>query len=166
MSALESLAQITSSQIVNCFFLGLAIAAIATTLTALCARKSSGTRFAVWFSAMLAIAALFLVAKPLAHSNAAVHVTSEISLPAQCALYIFFAWAFFAAVGLGRVVRGLCRVRSLKKSCSPLESTALERLCCPATSRRIVLCTSTSVRVPAALGFFSPLIVLPAWTLR
>jgi beta-lactamase regulating signal transducer with metallopeptidase domain len=167
MSALQSLAQIASSQIVNCFLLGLAIAAVATTLTSLCARKNSGTRFAVWFAAMLVIASLFFLFRPFTHSAGAVHVaTPQISLPAQCALYIFFAWAFFAAIGLVRVVRGLWRVRSLKKSCSPLESTTLQRLHCPATSRRIVLCTSESLRVPAALGFFSPRIVLPAWTLR
>ena len=116
MSALQSLAQITSSQIVNCFLLGLAIAAIATTLTAIVARKNSGTRFAVWFAAMLAIAALFFVAKPFTHSGAAVDVaTPQISLPAHWALYIFLAWAFFAAVGLARVARGLWRVRVLKK---------------------------------------------------
>ena len=166
MSALQSLAQITSSQIVNCFFLGLAIAAIATALAGIAARKNSGTRFAVWFAAMLAIAALFFVEKPFAHDAAAVDVaTLQMSLPAQWALYIFLAWAFFAAVGLARVARGLWRVRVLKKGCCPLESSALPGLLKPATSRRIALRTSESLRVPAALGFFSPVIVLPAWTL-
>ena len=167
MNSFQTLAQLISSQIVNCLVLGLAIAAIATAASALVARRNSGTRFAVWFAAMLAIGSLFFVAKPLAHSAAGVHVgTPEISLPAQWALYIFLAWAFFAAVGLARVVRGLWRVRSLKKSCVPLDTSALGSLGDPATSRRIAICASESLRVPAALGFFHPVIALPGWTLR
>jgi bla regulator protein blaR1 len=167
MNSFQILAQLISSQIVNCLVLGLAIAALATAASALIARRNSGTRFAVWFAAMLAIASLFFVAKPLAHSAAAVHVgTPEISLPAQWALYIFLAWAFFAAVGLARVARGLWRVRSLKKSCVPLAGSLPNGMVNPATSRGIAICTSESLRVPAALGFFHPVIALPGWTLR
>jgi len=167
MSFLQTLAQLTSSQIVNCLVLGLAIAALATTASALVARRNSATRFAVWFAAMLAIASLFFVARPIAHGVTAVHIGApEISLPAQWALYIFFAWAAFAAIGLARVARGLWQVRSLKKTCIPLETSAPERLLNPATSRRIAICSSDGLRVPAALGFFHPMIALPSWTLR
>ncbi len=167
MNSFQALAQLISSQIVNCLVLGLAIAALATTASALVARRNSGTRFAVWFAAMLAIASLFLFAKPLAHSAVAVHVGApEISLPAQWALYIFLAWAFFAGIGLARIARGLWRVRSLKKSCVPLEGSLPDRIVNPATSRGIAICTSESLRVPAALGFFHPVIALPGWTLR
>ena len=167
MNSFQTLAQLISSQIVNCLVLGLAIAALATTASALIARRNSGTRFAVWFAAMLAIASLFFIAKPLAHSAAAVQVwTPEISLPAQSALYIFMVWAFFATVGLARVARGLWRVRSLKKTCVPLEGPLPDRMVNPSTSRGIAICTSESLRVPAALGFFHPVIALPGWTLR
>ncbi len=166
MNSFQALAQLISSQIVNCLVLGLAIALL-TTASALIARRNSGTRFAVWFAAMLAIASLFFIAKPLAHGAAAVHVgTPEISLPAQWALYIFLTWAFFAAVGLARIARGLWRVRLLKKSCVLREGSLSGLMVNPATSRRIAVRTSESLRVPAALGFFRPVIALPSWTLR
>jgi hypothetical protein len=75
-------------------------------------------------------------------------------------------WAFVAAVGLARVARGLWRVRSLKKSCVPIDKSEIERLVTPATTRRIAICVSERLRVPAALGFFRPVIALPSWTLR
>src|SRR5919198_200415 len=122
MSTLQSLAQLTTSQIVTCLILGIAVAALAGTGSLLIGRKSSGTRFAIWFAGLIAIASLFFVSRPLVPGATAAHGGSaEISLAPVSALYIFAAWAFFAFIGLARIARGLWRVRLLKKACVPLE---------------------------------------------
>jgi beta-lactamase regulating signal transducer with metallopeptidase domain len=166
MSALQALAQLASSQIVNCLVLGIAIAAVAGAASALAGRKSSGVRFAIWFAALIAIASLFFAARPVTKGAAAAHGNApEISLRPEWALYIFGAWVFFAAIGLARVVRGMLRVRSLKQNSTPLEHGLAASItsALPPVWRRFSLCSSEDFRVPAAIGFFRPMIVLPAW---
>ena len=65
MNAFETLAQLTSSQIVNCFVLGIAVAALAGATSAAVGRKSSGLRFAIWFAGLIAVASLFVLYRPL-----------------------------------------------------------------------------------------------------
>lgn len=168
MSPLQSLAQLTSLQIVNCLVLGAAIAALAGAASILLGRKNSGVRFAMWFAGLIAIASLFFFSKSISH-QAATHIgAAEITLSPEWAIYIFAAWSFFAAIGLARVVRGLWRVRLLKKSCAPLDVSMLDSFTSDLAqrSRKFVICVSEQVRVPAALGFFRPAIVLPAWALQ
>ena len=168
MSPLQSLAQLTSLQIINCFVLGIAVAALAGAGSAFAGRKSSAVRFVIWFAGMLAIAGLFFITKPISQT-AATHIgTAQISLRPEWAVYIFAAWAFFAAIGLARVVGGLWRVRLLKKSCVAINASTLDS---PSddlarASRKFQICVSEQVRVPAALGFFRPIIALPAWAVR
>jgi hypothetical protein len=135
---------------------------IAATTSAL-ARKNSGTRFAVWFSALLAIAALFFIGKPFAHGAATRIGLPEIVLPAHWAQYVLFGWAAIAIYGLARVVHGLWKIHALRASCIPIDTNLLPL---PSTQRQFTICSSESVRVPAAIGFFRPLIVLPTWTLK
>ena len=164
MSVLQGVAQLTTTQLVNCFVFGAAIAMLAGTASALGSQRSSGMRFAIWFAALVAIASLFFLPSRVAQAAAASRASiPAISLPTEWALYIFFVWALLAAIGLGRVAYGLVRVRSLKRSCVPVEpllSATFEG------KRRFKLCTSDHVRVPVALGFFHPVIVLPAWAVR
>lgn len=168
MSPLQSLAQLTSLQIVNCLVLGAAIAALAGAASVLVGRKSSGVRFALWFAGLVAIASLFFFSRTIGH-KAATHIgAAEISLSPAWAIYIFAVWAFFAAIGLARVVRGLWQVRLLKKSCAALDASMLDSCTSELTqgSRKFAICISEQVRVPAALGFFRPSIVLPAWAVQ
>jgi beta-lactamase regulating signal transducer with metallopeptidase domain len=169
MSALQGLAQLTSSQIVNCLVLGSAVAALAGAASSILGRKSSGVRFVIWFSALVATASPFFVFRPGGEGWAAVRVSlPEISLSPQWALYIFGIWVLFAGMGLTRVARGLVRVRQLKKTCVPLEASHAARIqsSLGSLSRKAQLSTSEHLRVPSALGFFRPVIALPAWTLR
>jgi bla regulator protein blaR1 len=168
MSSLQSLAQLTSSQIVNCFVLGIAIAALAGAASAFASRRSSAVRFVIWFAGLVAIASQFLFSKPISHGAAAHMGTPEISLRPEWAIYIFVAWAIFAAIGLVRVVRGLWRVRLLKKSCAPLNASRLGSFASELARgpRKFAVCISEQIRVPAALGFFRPTIVLPAWAVQ
>jgi len=168
MSPLQSLAQFTSLQIINCLVLGIAIAALAGAGSAFAGRKSSAARFVIWFAGMLAIAGLFFFTKPISHRAATNIGSAEISLRPEWAIYIFAAWAFFAAIGLLRVARGLWRVRWLKKHCAPLEACSLDSYTndLPQGSRKFAVCVSEQIRVPAALGFFRPIVAIPLWAVR
>ncbi len=168
MSSLQNLAQLTSSQIVNCFVLGIAIAVLAGAGSALAGRKSSAVRFVIWFAGLLGIASLFFFSRPISPA-AATHIgAAEISLRPEWALYIFGAWVFLATMGLARVARGLWRVRSLKRRCAPLDASTLNALASevPQDSRKFEIRVSDQVRVPAALGFCQPIVVLPSWAVQ
>ena len=54
--SLPMLAQMSVERLLNCLGEGMVIAGFAWTLLRLLGRKNSGTRFAVWFSALVAIA--------------------------------------------------------------------------------------------------------------
>jgi beta-lactamase regulating signal transducer with metallopeptidase domain len=168
--SVQDLSQVMSSQIVNCLVLGLALTALATTVQALLKQHSSGTRFAVWFSALLTIAALFLSGQPVLDGASAVHrKMPEISLPSRWALYIFLIWAGAATLGIARVLRGLWRLHTMKRECLPPDASVLNTLeptLASARARRFSLLISASARIPAAIGFFHPAVVLPAWTIR
>jgi bla regulator protein blaR1 len=168
MSLLQNLAQLTSSQIANCLVLGTVIAALAGAGSALARRKSSAVRFVIWFSGLIAVASLFFFSRPITHQQATPIQGPEISLRPEWAIYIFGGWAIFAAIGFARVVRGLWRVHVMKKNSAPLDASALDFVAneLARSSRKFAIHVSEQVRVPAALGFFRPVVVLPAWTVR
>jgi high-affinity Fe2+/Pb2+ permease len=64
---LQQLAQLSAQGLLNSIAGGLAIAVFAGGLLKVMGKRNSGTRFAVWFSALLAIAALPLFS--LSHTN-------------------------------------------------------------------------------------------------
>lgn len=169
MNALQNLAQFMSSQIANCFVLGIAVAALTAATAASVGRKSSGVRFAIWFAGLIAVASLFVLGRPLTSASSSAHLKApEISLHSEWAFYIFATWALLAAWEIGKLLRGLLRVRSLKRSGVPVENSVLASIqpSLPPISRRFALCTSEQVRVPAALGFFRPVIMLPVWAVQ
>ena len=99
---LQSLAQLSAERILNCTAEGMVIALLAWLLLRAIGPRNSGTRFAVWFAALLGIAALPLFGNWTAN-GAELAKRSEITMPASWALYIFAAWALMAFAGLLRV---------------------------------------------------------------
>ena len=85
---LQALAQISSGRILNCTIEGIGIALFAWILLRAFGRQNSGTQFAVWFSALLAIAMLPLLDNSALH-GAKVTKHLEITMPGSWALYIF-----------------------------------------------------------------------------
>ncbi len=167
---LQSLAQFSSERILNCAIEGLGIAVLAWILLRVIGRQNSGTRFAVWFSALLGIAALPLFGK-LASSGAELTRQSEITMPASWALYIFAGWALVAAAGLVRVAAGFWHLHRLRKTCVPFEVATLDPLLQKtlkefSSPRSVAVCISDQLRVPTAIGFARPLVVLPSWTMQ
>ena len=167
---LQSLAQISSERMLNCAVEGVGIAVLAWILLRMIGRQNSGTRFAVWFSALLGIAALPLFGH-LAAGGTELTRQSEITMPASWALYIFGLWAVVAVAGLMRVGAGFWHLHRLRKTCVGLEVATLDPLLQKTleefdSPRTVAVCVSPQLRVPTAVGFVKPLVVLPSWTMQ
>ncbi len=169
---LQSLAQVFSERLLNGAAEGIVLAVIVWVLLRLTGRQNSGTRYAIWFLALLAIVALPFVAGMSSISSHARNVSlerlhGEITLSARWAIYLFSAWGAVAGLLLLRVGAGLWRVRGLRRgfsevnvaSLAPIISSTLREF---RSRRQVKLCVSGEVAVPAAVGFFRPAIVFPA----
>ncbi len=136
-------------------------------------QRNSGTRFAIWFSTLLAIALLpFLsVLSRIPKSSGSVSPSSSGIVLAPIVGYsIFYAWLLIATLGLARVALGLWQVYRLRKSCARLDPSSLSLEAQRAIERfhssSLSLCVSSRVDVPTAIGFSQPAIVIPAWLIE
>jgi len=173
----QALAQIFAERMLNSVVQGVAIALFGWILLRLLGRQNSSTRFAVWFSVLIAIAALPFFASAglnLTAGNASalsVATRSVIWLPSRWALNIFLLWAVIASAGLVRIGFGFWRLCKLRRSCTEIPPLSLDSLLRSTLNefrlvRRLTICTSNQVRVPTAVGFLKPLIVIPPWALE
>jgi beta-lactamase regulating signal transducer with metallopeptidase domain len=168
----QTLPQVVVERMLNGALEGVVLAALAWVLLKTAGRRTSSTRFAVWFVVLLTIAALPWVGS-LRWGGAAVSTDpskSAILIPASWALGMFCVWAAVALASLGRVGLGLWQLRSLRRSSSPLDAAsidpALQEVLVVSCKRPISLYVSPHVRVPMATGFLRPMIVIPSWALR
>jgi beta-lactamase regulating signal transducer with metallopeptidase domain len=178
-AAMQPVAQILVEHIFNALPAGFAVAFFAWGLLRLLRRQNSGTRFAVWFVALMAVVALpvlglfnvgmFYFGRGLLLSHAGLR--APISIPEHWALLIFMVWIVGASAGLLRLLFGIWRLRKLRQSCTAIDVSMLD----PAVrktietvvaSKPVVITTSETLRVPAAIGLWGRTIVLPAWALR
>ncbi len=111
---LQWLAQFSAERMLNGMLAGAGIALFAWALLRLIGRQNSGTRFAVWFSALLTIA-IVPFSGWFASSTRTVASRAEFTVPGAWATYLFAAWALLALFGLARVVIGLWQLRRLAK---------------------------------------------------
>lgn len=169
---LDAMAQTSAAQIVDCLVGGTLLAMFAGLLSRVARRRTSSEKFAVWFSALLAIAALPLLGG-VWRSHAGSLVVSQqpaITLSGSWAWYLFSAWALIAAWSLVGVGRGVWHLRVLRKSCVEVDSTELDPLLQATLARNqtraVALCTSDRVHVPTAIGLMNPAIILPRWVLQ
>jgi len=184
--SVQTVAQISVERILNALPEGFLIALFAWALLRVLRRQNSGTRFAVWFLALLTVAALpvlggfgegrVLTAAGMSSGMSWGSLRPAITIPGRWALFVFLAWALGASAAMVRLVAGLWRLRQLRRSCTAIVAADLD----PAVrktvdaiaasksvaSRSITIVTSECLRVPAAIGFWKRTIVLPAWALR
>jgi len=182
---LNAIAQMSTLRIVDCLLEGTLIAIFAAVVLRSAPLRHSSTRFAVWFSALMAISALPLltgvtltgVSLPVASWQHGTDVSAQtltrsvISLPGSWALYVFCAWVAIAAWFLMGIGRGLWHLYVLRKSCVPVGPAALdarlhETLARNSTPRPVALCTSDRVHVPTAIGLVNPTVVIPTWVMQ
>ena len=172
---LNTIAQASTVRIVDCLVEGTLIAIFTGSLLSVMRRQSSVTRFAVWFSALIAIATLpFFVGSFGAHmaSNPlSVAPHPALTVPGTWALYLFGAWVAIALWQLTGVGRGLWHLYNLRKCCVAIDPATLDpvlqnTLARNQSPRQIALCTSDLTNVPTALGLVKPAIVIPVWVMQ
>lgn len=166
-----SIAALAFERLLFCLTAGTALVALIAVLIKLLPAGNSHTRFVVWFSALVAVAALpfsiFIPAQWLTAQGSPTH-RALLTIPVAWAEYIILGWALIAAVGLTRLLLGLFQLRRLRRSSLELnkdsldqETRALIDIFCG--RRPVTLLVSSDAEVPTAIGFVRPAIVLPAW---
>jgi len=192
---IQPLAQVAVSSLLNSLPEGFLVAVFAWATLRLLPRQNSRTRFAVWFLALLAVAVLPILGElsgglsqgrslgtlkgersALVHPFASTGIPSAINLPVDWAPYILLIWLLVALAIMTRLAVGLWRLRQLRQSCAPVDvadlDPALGRTITELTSkamfagRPVTIATSGRIHVPAALGLWKPIIVLPTWALE
>jgi beta-lactamase regulating signal transducer with metallopeptidase domain len=173
----QTVAQISVERILNALPEGFLIALFAWGLLRVLRRQNAGTRFAVWFFALLAVAILPVVADLGAGRARTLGVASlmssrpAITIPEGWAVFVFLLWAVGAGFAIARLGFGLFRLRKLRRSCTAVSLSELD----PQVRKTVedisalgsvTVATSDALRVPAAIGYGTQTIVLPAWTLR
>ena len=169
---LHAVTRFAADGMLNSLIAGIVIALLAWAITGVVRRQGSGTRFAIWFLALLAIAFLPTVGHFAGRSGSGASAAPAIALtlPASFASLLFGVWIVGAGLGLLHVAHGLYRLRRLRATCTPIDLRALDPslrndLADAQQHRRVILCTSDAVRVPAAIGYFRPMVVFPSWAL-
>jgi beta-lactamase regulating signal transducer with metallopeptidase domain len=174
-AAWQQLAQLCAEGLLNSIPQGLAIAAIAWMLLRLAGKQNSGTRFVVWFFALLAVAGLPFFHLALGKGSAVAAgpeiAGPEIMMPAMWATIIFLAWIAIAMLGAARLAVALMNLRRLRRNgvlltASDLDPTSRETVEQLQLIRPFTVRSSPEIRVPTAIGFFRPVILIPDWTLR
>lgn len=176
--SLQAFAQKTVEHGINSLPEGLLIVLFAWVLLRILPRQNSRTRFAVWFVALLAVAGLPAFGRFVHRPTTALfsHVATAVSLPAPWATVFFIVWTLAVCVMTARLAGGLWRLRELRQSCRAVDPVDLD----PSVrdlfaelnstesfvSRPVTIATSGHIRVPAAIGLWKPMIVLPPWALR
>jgi beta-lactamase regulating signal transducer with metallopeptidase domain len=166
----QSVAELVVGGMLNGVIEGLLIALCGWVLLRTMRRQNSNTRFAVWLATFVAVAVLPFVGRAHSVSGAESASRFEFLLPGPWAKDIFFMWALIAAAGLAKLAVGFWQLHKLRRSCVPLNLPELNHSLCTLNAngfhRRIQICLSEKARVPAAIGFIKPIIVIPAWALN
>lgn len=174
MPALElhAIARYSALRMIDSLAEGLVVAACAALLLRFSRRQNAGTRFAIGFSALLAIAVLPFTSGFWHNSVSSTTLNrAAFVAPESWALYLLAGWAVVAGCLIARVGRGVWHLHKLRESCDPvdvasLEPSVQETFRHKRTWRKIALCTSEQVRVPTAIGLVKPAIVIPRWVMQ
>ena len=167
---LQTVATLFTERLLNNAAEGMLLAGLIWILLRVIGRQGANTRFAIWFSALLAIVALpfFGGSAPLGSpSLAPLHAYLGITLPSSWALYLFAIWASVAGLLLLRLGVGLWHVYQLRNDCSDVSLIRLDPAIAAilrefGSRHRVKLCVSRDVAIPAAIGFFRPVIIFPS----
>jgi beta-lactamase regulating signal transducer with metallopeptidase domain len=165
----QSVAELAVGGMLNGAVEGLLIAFCGWVLLRAMRRQNSNTRFAVLLATFAGVALLPIISRGFSIQGVARASRFEFLLPASWAKDIFFIWALIAAAGLAKIGAGFWQLHKLRQSCVPLDVDDLHQslriLTANRLHRRIQICVSEKARVPAAIGFIRPIIIIPPWAL-
>ena len=167
LAGLENLAVRSSAHVVNTVLEGLLLTASTWLVLRVFGGRNSVLRFSIWFSILLAVVSL-----PLALTRRSSPISSSwpghpLVIHATWAIALFVAWALIAGLLLLRLAVSLWHVRQLGREAREIlnpDRMAVVREF--KAGRKLRLCVSDQVRLPTAIGFFRPSIVLPSWLLE
>jgi len=167
---MRAIAEISAARIVDCLLAGTLIFAVAALIARLSRRQGSSARFAIWFSALVAIA-LSPLLSGVGHLHGGIFGAgpAALTVPGSWAVYLFGMWATISGWLLVRIGVGLWRLRSFRKTLvrvdvKQLDSRVRETLL-RHRGRAAVLCTSDRVQVPVAIGLIEAVVVVPRWAI-
>jgi beta-lactamase regulating signal transducer with metallopeptidase domain len=162
----QTLAQASAGRVLNTIAEGMALAGLSWVALRFVGGRSAVTRFAVWFSTLLAVVTMpiFVTVSSVAWAKPALELSSA------WAKDLVLVWAAIASVLLMRLAGSLWPLRRLRHNCREIETPEhpqlVEALQQYPIGREVKLLVSDEVQVPTALGFFRPAVVLPAWALH
>ena len=159
-------AEVLAGRLLNGLPAGVAIALAAWMVLRLAGGKNSSTRFAVWFAALLAIGISPVLGGVMATG---VGRTPAVTVPGSWAAALLGVWAVIALAGLVRVaigLHGLQRLRARHRTAEVIDPELLRAMREFGVSRKVTLAISEEVRVPTAIGFWKPMVILPAWAVK
>ena len=163
------LAALLLDRMLICLVEGTALVAAVSLVLRLVSRKNSQTRFAVWLATLLAIAVLPLLrAEWRPHSPQSLNGHALFTISAAWATYLILFWAAIAIAGLLRVAVGLWTLRGLRRNSTQVPTHLLGGELGAAITefqkrRPVSILVSPLVKVPGAIGFLRPAVVLPPW---
>jgi beta-lactamase regulating signal transducer with metallopeptidase domain len=168
MTAFDSVAQLALEQALTGLLVGSMIASVAALLMRFIARENSASRFAILYSALLAIVGAFFWRGQLSETHA-VPSQAAVVLSGRWATYFVIAWGAGSLVGLARIFWGLWQLRKLRNNLISLREESCSQLITHSDaghSRAAKIYLSDQVRVPTAIGFFRPAVILPFWAVN
>jgi len=172
-SNLQAFAEMVALRFLDSLVEGALICFLAAAALRLVPRQNAATRFAAWFSGLIAIAALPWIGKSLPDPRLAAMAArhNAVVVPDSWALYFLILWGVIALWFILGVVRALWHLHVLRRNCVRIDAATLdpilrETLARHGARRRIALCISEHVRVPTAIGLFKPLVLIPEWVVR
>jgi bla regulator protein blaR1 len=170
MMFFQGITEIVAERALNSIPAGLMIATLAWMGLRVFKKQDSGIRFAVWFLALVGIAAVPLVPSFGGSAGGSGALNARITLPAAWADAIFGFWIAIVALVALRLFVGIWKLWGLQRESAPvafsdLPVEAQRAIAKFRASRAVEVCSSTQVRVPTAVGFFKPTVLLPEWAL-
>ena len=171
-SSLHAIAELLVLRLLDSLAAGTVICLLAALVLRLAPRQNATTRFALWFFALIFIAALPWITGAVPHElSGALSRSAAITLPESWVLSFLALWAAVTACFALGVVRALRHLHVLRRNCVPVDDQELnpilqETLQRYSGNRQIVFCTSDKVQAPTAVGLFKPAILVPRWVMR
>jgi beta-lactamase regulating signal transducer with metallopeptidase domain len=173
LPALENMARIAIAHVLNSLPEGILIAALTWITLRFLPRQNSRTRFAVWFVALLTVAGIPFIGAFTHADSLMAHDSSQslFALSSHWAFILFSVWLLGMCGALMHLGLGMFRLGALRRSCKvinpvDLPSALAESARDFSASHSVSLATSDRLTVPSAIGFFQPMIVIPAWALH
>lgn len=171
--SVKTVAEFLALRSVDSMIEGVAVCLFGSLMLRMIPTQNAATRFAVWFCALLAIAGIPIVSaawSPAAFASGNSQ-TNTLRVPESWAVYFLIFWAVGSLCLLSQVAASLWHFLMLRRSCVRIDATTLdpivqETLRKHGGKRSVTICTSNQVRVPAALGLWHPIVVVPEWAMK